>query len=209
MGMSNSGPPTQALPPRPPREIDSGNGTQDSVNETQVFHPDSGDETQDFGSPPNSADEKGDSDATQEFLPDSGDETQDFGSPPDAGEVTKAPTDTNASTDIWSSEYRHSDYRHGDRLPRQRLGRKKPQLPLAKCPESTAYRAHVEDVREQRKQYFKHSRAQPTTLLSIDAADQTDYHLPHFWKQDTVEASVYKAKTHVVGFKFISGGVMN
>ena len=44
-------------------------------------------------------------------------------------------------------------------------------------------------------------------VLTIDAADQTDLHLPYIWEHDKTHVVYYKAKTHVVGF--ISGGVSN
>jgi hypothetical protein len=59
-------------------------------------------------------------------------------------------------------------------------------------------------VRLERETYYsnrKKSRDRPDKYVSItiDAADQADFHLPHWAEHDKDEASAFKVKTHVVG----------
>jgi hypothetical protein len=69
---------------------------------------------------------------------------------------------------------------------------------------SADHRAHVEFVRLERETYW-HNRSLAKDYprlfasITIDAADQSDFHLPHFAEQDKFESSAFKVKTHVVG----------
>jgi hypothetical protein len=63
---------------------------------------------------------------------------------------------------------------------------------------------HLKWVRLERETYYanrKKSRDRPDKYVSItiDAADQADFHLPHWAEHDKDEASAFKVKTHVVG----------
>jgi hypothetical protein len=97
-------------------------------------------------------------------------------------------------------------------------------IPFAKCPEcvalrkeqvdchcpkrcrevATEHKAHLKFIHGERQAYYGNrslSWNQPTlhATITIDGADQADFHLPHYAEADKMESSAFKLKTHVVG----------
>jgi hypothetical protein len=75
--------------------------------------------------------------------------------------------------------------------------------PIEKQRLSQEHRDHVQFIRREREVYWAiraKARRNPTMLASlcIDAADQSDFHLPHFSERDKRECGAWKVKTHVV-----------
>ena len=66
------------------------------------------------------------------------------------------------------------------------------------------WREHLESTLKEREVYWankRESREDPTRTLclTIDGADQGDFHLPSWWEQDKRACKMYKLKTHVTG----------
>jgi hypothetical protein len=82
-----------------------------------------------------------------------------------------------------------------------------PELDLRGCGCSLCHRLEdehnkcaqrMECIVEEIREHVAH-RTQANVSITIDAADQADFHLPHWAERAKGEASAFQVKTHVVG----------
>jgi hypothetical protein len=122
---------------------------------------------------------------------------------------------------VWQGDLRNKDMDAQDKISNVKIRK---ELPFSKCTFCKTIRAeqlkerdpnkktklaaqhrlHVQEVMAERETYYHHrllARQEPHLYASItiDAADQSQFHLPHFAEGDKEEAGAYKVKTHVVG----------